>query len=162
MQATPTRPPGGRSPRRPRRDQVGIPVEAALSRILAGRALARADQGARAITELERAAVALHDSGAVKYRDAAELELRRLGRHVHRRSAPGVAGGAGVESLTSREREVADLVVDRRTNPEIAEALFLSRKTVETHLRHIFHKLDVSSRVEVARAIEAASEPQRS
>ena len=140
-------------------DRVGIPVEAALSRLLAGRALAGAEQHARAITELERAAVALHACGAVKYRDAAELELRRLGRHVHRRSAPGVAGGEGVESLTSREREVADLVVDRCTNPEIAAALFVSPKTVETHLRHIFHKLDVSSRVEVARAIEAAPRP---
>jgi ATP/maltotriose-dependent transcriptional regulator MalT len=139
-------------------DQAGIPVEAALSRILAGRALARADEGARAIAELERAAAALHNSGASKYREAAELELRRLGRHVQRRSAPGVTGGVGVESLTVREREVADLVVDRRTNHEIADALFLSLKTVESHLHHIFHKLGVTSRVEVARAVEAASD----
>ena len=47
------------------------------------------------------------------------------------------------------------------SNPEIAEALFVSRKTVETHLRHIFHKLGVSSRVEVARAIEAAPQAAR-
>ena len=40
------------------------------------------------------------------------------------------------------------------TNREIAAALFLSDKTVESHMRNIFHKLGVSSRVEVARAIE--------
>ena len=68
--------------------------------------------------------------------------------------APGKADATGVGSLTARELEIARLVVDRRTNPEIAAALFLSPKTVETHLRNVFHKLDVSSRVEVARAVE--------
>ena len=45
-------------------------------------------------------------------------------------------------------------MVDRRTNPEIASELFLSIKTVETHMRNIFRKLEVSSRVEVARVLE--------
>jgi DNA-binding NarL/FixJ family response regulator len=49
---------------------------------------------------------------------------------------------------------VAQLIVDRHTNAEIAAELFLSQKTVETHIRNLFHKLDVSSRVEVARAVE--------
>ena len=57
-------------------------------------------------------------------------------------------------ALSGRELEVARLVVDRRTNPEIAAELFLSLKTVETHMRNIFRKLDVSSRVEVARIAE--------
>jgi DNA-binding NarL/FixJ family response regulator len=48
------------------------------------------------------------------------------------------------------------LVVDRKTNPEIAAELFLSQKTVETHLRNIFRKVGVSSRVELARAVERA------
>ena len=60
-------------------------------------------------------------------------------------------------SLTGRELEVARLVVDRRTNAEIANMLFVSPKTVETHMRNIFRKLDVSSRVEVARAVERAA-----
>ncbi len=124
------------------------------------RACAReAGEPERAVAELEAAATALHACGASRYRDAAELELRRLGRHIHHRTGPGETGGHGLASLTERERQVADLVVARYTNPEIAAALFLSPKTVETHLRHIFHKLDVTSRVEVARTVEAT--PQR-
>ncbi len=107
-----------------------------------------------AAAELRRAAAELHACGALRYRAAAERELRSLGHRVYRRTRPGQGNGVGVASLTGRELEVARLVVDRRTNPEIAEALFLSEKTVETHLRNIFRKLRVSSRVEVARAVE--------
>jgi DNA-binding NarL/FixJ family response regulator len=58
--------------------------------------------------------------------------------------------------LTERELQVARLVVDRKTNPEIAAELFLSRKTVETHLRNIFHKMGVATRTALARAVERA------
>ena len=64
--------------------------------------------------------------------------------------------GAGLEQLTEREREIAELVCDRHTNRQIAAELFVSEKTVETHLRNIFAKLGVGSRVEVARAVERA------
>ncbi len=138
-------------------DEIGLPVEAALARALAGRALAHAGRPEQAVTELEQAAAAFHACGARRYRDAADHELRRLGRHVHRRTRPGDAGGVGVGALTERERQVAELVVDRRTNVEIAESLFLSPKTVETHMRNIFRKLDVSSRVEVARTVESVA-----
>jgi DNA-binding CsgD family transcriptional regulator len=137
-------------------EEVAAPIEAALSRTLAGRALAQARQPERAAAELRRAAAELHACGAVRYRAAAERELRSLGHRVHRRTRPGKGDGVGIASLTGRELEVARLVVDRRTNPEIANALFLSPKTVETHLRNIFRKLDVSSRVEVARSLERA------
>jgi DNA-binding CsgD family transcriptional regulator len=93
--------------------------------------------------------------GATARRDAAERELGKLGRRRPRRTRRG-ASADGIASLTDRELEVARLVVDRRTNPEIAAALFLSPKTVETHIRNVFYKLGVSSRVEVARVVERA------
>ena len=137
-------------------DQAGTPVEAALARMVAGRALAQAGERARAIAELEQAADIFQACGARRYRDAADHELRVLGCRVHRRTQAGRADAGGIAALTGREEQIARLVVDRRTNPEIAEILFLSPKTVETHLRNIFRKLDVSSRVEVARAVEHA------
>ena len=89
-------------------------------------------------------------------RAAAERELRKLGhRRLHRRSRPGT-GDTGVTALTERELQVAQMIIDRRTNAEIAATLFLSPKTVESHIRNLFHKLGVSSRVEVARAVERA------
>jgi DNA-binding CsgD family transcriptional regulator len=142
-------------------DEVGAPVEAALSRTLAGRALAQAGQGDRAAAELERAAREFEARGALRYRDEAERELRKLGHRIHRRTRPGKTDGTGIESLSEREHQVARLVVDRKTNPEIAAELFLSQKTVETHLRNIFRKLDVPSRVELARAVERADRAGR-
>jgi DNA-binding NarL/FixJ family response regulator len=141
-------------------DEVGVPIEAALSRTLAGRAFARAGRLEPATAELKRAAAQFDAYGAVRYRDQAEQELRSLGHQIHRRSRPGKAD-RGVASLTERELQVARLVVDRKTNPEIAAELYVSQKTVETHLRNIFRKLDVSSRVEVARAVERADRAER-
>ena len=137
-------------------DGAGAPVEAALSRTLAGVALGRAGDRDRAAAELQHAARAFERAGAIRHRDEAERELRKLGHHIHRRTRPGAADGTGLESLTGRELQLARLVVDRKTNPEIASELFLSQKTVETHLRNIFRKVGVSSRVELARAVESA------
>jgi DNA-binding NarL/FixJ family response regulator len=87
----------------------------------------------------------------LRWRGEAERELRKLDHRIHHRTQRGKAGGTVLEALTSRELQVARLVVDRKTNPQIAAELFLSQKTVETHLRNIFHEVDVSSRVELAR-----------
>jgi DNA-binding CsgD family transcriptional regulator len=48
------------------------------------------------------------------------------------------------------------LIVDRKTNGEIAGELFLSKQTIETHIRNMFRKLDANSRVGIARAVERA------
>jgi DNA-binding NarL/FixJ family response regulator len=106
------------------------------------------------VAELERAVEQLDACGAVRYRHEAERELRKLGRPVHHRTRAANVHGTGLETLTQREIQVGRLVVDRRTNPEIARELFLSVKTIETHLRSIFRKLDVSSRHDVARVME--------
>ena len=135
-------------------EQVGAPIESALSRTLAGRALAQAGQRDSAIAELKQAAAELDVCGALRYRDEAEHELGKLGHRTHRRTRPGKADGAGIESLTERELQLARLVVDRKTNPQIAAELFLSQKTVETHLHNVFRKMNVASRVALARAVE--------
>jgi DNA-binding NarL/FixJ family response regulator len=134
---------------------LAAPLEEAFARATAGRALAVLGRRDRAVAELEHAAAAFDACGAIRYRDDAERELRRLGRRAVR-TTRGQSQGSGIDALTERELQVARLVVDRKTNPEIAEALFLSQKTVETHMRNIFVKLGVSSRVDVARAVEAA------
>jgi DNA-binding NarL/FixJ family response regulator len=142
-------------------EAIDARVDAAIARTLAGRALAAAGDPDRAVNELEQAAEQLDACGALRYRSDAEQQLRKLGRHPYRRTRPEDAGGAGVARLTRREAEVARLVAARRTNPEIAGELFLSVKTIETHMRNIFRKLDVSSRFDVVLAIEQAEHQRR-
>ena len=125
---------------------------ATLARVLVGRALAGAGEQDRAVAELERAAATFDGWGAFRYRDDVERDLRKLGRHIHRRTQRG-DGDDGVSSLTKRELDVARLVGEGKSNPEIAAELFLSPKTVESHIRNMFRKLSVTSRVEVALAV---------
>lgn len=132
-------------------DQGGMPIEAARKQIVAGRALAAAGHADLATRTLRAAAGTLAECGAGRYRDAAAGELRRLGHRV----APGLAG-RGVGALSAREHEVAELVTLGRSNRQIAEALFLSPRTVETHVARVFAKLGVASRAAVAGAIERA------
>jgi DNA-binding CsgD family transcriptional regulator len=72
----------------------------------------------------------------------------RLGpRSSHRRVA------TGWDALTAAERGVAALVAEGRSNPEIAARLYLSRRTVDAHVAHILHKLQVHSRVEITHEV---------
>jgi DNA-binding NarL/FixJ family response regulator len=137
-------------------DQAGAPIESALSAIVAGRALAQTGNRKEAVTQLRQAADTLDACGALRYRKRAEQELRVLGYRPSQPVRTARFDGAALEGLTQRELEVARLVVDRKTNPEIAAELFLSQKTVETHLRNMFRKLNVATRVELARAVERA------
>ena len=153
----------------PRREEAAVEAEAAGARLLAAFARALAGRGARrrpasarqAIADAARRRVASSTSAArVRVRDEMRRELRKLGARAEKRG-PAAAGDSGVAALTKREREIAELVTDRQTNREIAAELFLSDKTIESHLRNIFVKLGVSSRVEVARAVERERERRR-
>lgn len=138
-------------------ESVGAAIEAATARELAGQSLADAGAVERGVEELLLAVAAFERCGAPQRAAAVERRLGGLGhRRRHRRSRPATSA-AGLASLTGRELEVARLVADGQTNAEIAAALFLSTKTVETHIRNIFHKLAVSSRVQIARAVERST-----
>jgi len=102
----------------------------------------------RAITSLRSVAQQAEAMGARSEAHLAVRELRRLGIRTWRRRG---AGGP----LTAREIEIARLVAAGESNPDIASALFLSRKTVERHVSNILGKVGVRNRTELAAHLEA-------
>jgi len=130
----------------------GAPLTSALARLAEGRALAAAGERRAAIEALVAAHSAFDGFGARRRRDEATRELRRIGHRVLRRAREGTEGP--LAPLTAREREIAELVAAGRTNREVAAQLVLSARTVEAHLRNIYGKLGVRSRVELARAVQ--------
>ena len=129
------------------------PITTARTQVLAGRALAHDGRRPEAIAILRSAERTFDAIGIPQDRDLARRELRKLHARAEPRG-PSASGESGLGALSTREREVAELVTARHTNREIAALLFLGEKTIETHLRNIFVKLGVSSRVDVARAVE--------
>jgi DNA-binding NarL/FixJ family response regulator len=74
-------------------------------------------------------------------------------------TADTAAPGTEVRALTRREREIAGLVADGLGNREIAERLYLSKRTVDSHLEHIFGKLGFSSRTQLTAWVLERREP---
>lgn len=98
---------------------------------------------------LRGAATLYHDAGAVRDERQVDARLRGLGVARGRRDARS-RPQVGWDALTPTEREVTRLVAEGLTNPEVGRRMFISPRTVETHLSHVFRKLGVSSRVALA------------
>jgi DNA-binding CsgD family transcriptional regulator len=135
---------------------MNSPPFVASTHELLGRAYVANGEVRAAAESLESASSMYDELGAPRLRDRVDAELRRLGHTVHRRTRPGDRSGTGATSLTGRELEIAELIGTHATNRQIATELFLSLKTVETHIRNIFNKLGVTSRGEIAAVLSAA------
>ncbi len=112
-----------------------------------GAALRRGNQRRAARDALREGLEIAERCGAHALVERARTELRAAGG---RSSDPW---GHGVQRLTASERRVAELAAEGQSNPEIAQALFVTRKTVETHLGSVYRKLDISGRGKLRRAL---------
>jgi DNA-binding CsgD family transcriptional regulator len=123
-------------------EELDLVLDALWTRIDLGTVLAQTDR-ARAKDVLTVAAETASEIGARTEQQVAEKRLRALGVRTWRR-------GPGSELLTERERAVARLIAAGASNPEIAQELFLSRKTVERHVSNLLKKVGVRNRAELA------------
>src|SRR5262245_10661433 len=122
-------------------------LEQAKARTELGAALRRANQRSAAREQLRRAVELATICGATPLAARAESELLATGARPRRVAL------SGVESLTPSERRVAELAAEGPTNREIAQALFVTPKTVEVHLSHAYRKLRIRSRSQLAAAL---------
>ncbi|HZM32583.1 MAG TPA: LuxR C-terminal-related transcriptional regulator [Acidimicrobiales bacterium] len=132
--------------------QAQMPLALAQARLELARAVA-SERPEVAVAEASGALAAFEELHAARNADAAAALLRRLGgpaRTGPRRQAP----------LTRREEEVLDLLGHGLSNPEIADRLYISRKTVEHHVGRVLTKLGLRSRAEAAAYATRRSAPK--
>ncbi len=110
-----------------------------------------AGDNARGIDALDRALILCTEAGATW--DASRLRARMRRHGVRRRLLGATRPATGRASLTASELTVAQLVGQGLSNRDVAARLFVSPHTVSSHLRHVFTKLGVNSRVELARVL---------
>src|SRR6266487_2175834 len=127
-------------------------LEHAKSRTELGAALRRANRRAEAREHLRQAVELATICGATALATRAERELLATGARPRRIAL------SGAESLTPSERRVAEMAAEGPTNREIAQALFVTQRTVEVHLTSIYRKLGISSRSQLAAVL---AEPAR-
>jgi DNA-binding CsgD family transcriptional regulator len=127
------------------------PLATALAQEDLGQVLAKSNEEESAVDNLEAAydAYVLADA----YRDIARVRRALAGLGVRKRQRVVARPDRGWASLTGTESTVAWIVAQGHTNRETAAQLYVSPETVNTHLRHVFTKLGVRSRVELARFV---------
>jgi ATP/maltotriose-dependent transcriptional regulator MalT len=128
------------------------PSELEWCRALVDLGAARRRAGARAEARepLRHALDLARRLGARALEERAFEELRAAGARPRRRDL------SGPDALTPTERRVAEMAADGMANPEIAQVLFVSRKTIEWHLGHVYSKLGVTSRGDLRTALGSA------
>jgi DNA-binding CsgD family transcriptional regulator len=122
-------------------------LEYARALVELGAALRRAGRNADARLPLREGLAGARACGALPLAERAHEELTATG------ARPRKIVRSGVEALTSSERRVARMAADGMPNKDIAQALFVTVRTVEAHLHHAYQKLGISSRRELAEAL---------
>ncbi len=131
--------------------------ETARTRLAYGQRLRRARNRVLAREQLRAAVDSFERLDARPWAERARTELAATGETLRRRDP------STIDELTPQELQIALLLADGRTTREAAAALFLSPKTIEYHLRHVYQKLDIHSREELAEvlATRAAGDGER-
>lgn len=124
-----------------RHESIGDPFGRARALLALGVTRRRARQKRGAREAIEAAVAGFDEIGAAGWAETARAELGSIG------------GRTRAEGLTPAERRVAVLAAEGRTNREVAAALSLGERTVETHLSHVYAKLGLRSRTELARVL---------
>jgi DNA-binding CsgD family transcriptional regulator len=124
---------------------VDRPFDLARTELLYGEYLRRVRRRTEARNRLRSAYEAFEQLGAEGWAERAHRELRTTGE-IARKRDPSTLG-----DLTPQELQIARIVADGATNREVAAQLFLSKRTIDYHLRKIFAKLDITSRSELMR-----------
>ncbi len=125
--------------------RVARPFERARTLLVQGSIERRANRRRAARTTLEDALAEFEGLGAALWAERARAELARIGGRT-----------SSADELTPSERRVAELVAEGQTNREVAAALFLTERTVESHLTHVYAKLGIRSRTELAGRFKAS------
>jgi DNA-binding CsgD family transcriptional regulator len=123
------------------------PFELARTELCFGERLRRGRRRADARAPLRRALATFEQLGSSPWAERARAELAATGETARRRDANAA------EELTPQELQVALVVANGATNKEAGAALFLSPKTIESHLSRVYRKLDVRSRTELVRRL---------